>query len=88
MVQNLIFKNFKEKIAIIADDGTSYNYDEVYSLTEELGNYLDKGSLVLSLADNSIGSLVGYIAFISKKTPPLLLESSLNHKRIDSLLQI
>ena len=81
MVQNLIFKNFKEKIAIIADDGTSYNYDEVFSLTEKLGSYLDKGSLVFSFSDNSVGSLVGYIAFINKKTPPLLLESGLNYKK-------
>ncbi len=88
MVQNLIFKNFKEKTAIIADDGISYNYDEVFSLTEELGSYLDKGSLVFSFSDNSVGSLVGYVAFINKKTPPLLLESGLNHKRIDSLIRI
>ena len=43
-------------------------------------------SLVFCLAENSIGSLVGYLSFITKNIVPLMLDSSLNQDLLDRLI--
>tara|TARA_S200000501_G_scaffold163003_1_gene153633 strand:+ start:4789 stop:6186 length:1398 start_codon:yes stop_codon:yes gene_type:complete len=88
MIDSILFKRFGENIAAITDDGSSYQYNEIFNFIKELGKVLEPRSLVFSLSDNSIGSLVGYFAFLFNKTPPLILDSKINNEKINDLINI
>ena len=70
---------------MVAKDGSQYSYKEISSAIDTFLKF-DSRSLVFCLAQNSLGSLVGYLAFIQNKIVPLMLDSDLNFELLDNLI--
>lgn len=82
------FKEYSALPAVITDQGERITYQELDLATESLAQHVGHRGLVFSLCTNSIGSLVGYAAFIRCQAVPLMLGSSLDGELLQSLIEI
>lgn len=80
------------QLATIQEDGQTLSYGDLQAFRDEL-NMLQlepedsiNRSLVFSLCNNSIGSLAGYVAFLSNHIVPLLLNDGLDEDLLQYLL--
>ena len=74
----------RQRIAAIDDSGRSVTYGDICDFSVEFTSHLPQRSLVFLLAENRIGSLLGYIASLSNRIVPLVIsaateESLYNH---------
>jgi long-chain acyl-CoA synthetase len=84
--QFLLSKAEKNNIVAITDNATQMSYSELSDLSSKLNNKIKERCLVFCLAQNSIGSFVGYVSFISNKIVPVMLEASLDITLLDDLI--
>ena len=84
-IKNILLKN-KNKTAVITDDNSSYSYEYIDSVATEVYNNIGHRSLVICLCANKIGSLVGYLSFISNKVVPLMLDASMDRGLLENLI--
>ena len=77
---------FNENIAVVTADGNQYRYKELLDFTKVISNIFKNRSLVFCLAQNSIGSLAGYLAFILNKIVPVMLDSNLDSELLEKLI--
>ncbi len=76
----------KGKTALIDEFGESLSYDELYAGASELSGRIGHRCLVFSLCRNEIGSVLGYTAFINTGIVPVMLNSHLEEKLLENLL--
>lgn len=76
----------EDRIVALQDDGSSLSYGELCRFCEEVAECVDGRSLVFSLCRNSIGSLAGYVSFLSARVVPLLLSENLDRQLLTYLL--
>jgi len=62
-------------IAAIDDSRRRITYGEMVDFTKPFGEVLHKRTLIFILAENSIGSLLGYVAALSNRIVPLVLSA-------------
>lgn len=86
MITRETYTLFKNNIAVITDDGNHYSYKEILSTIDVIFKNIESRSLVFCLTQNSLGSLVGYLAFIQNKIVPLMLNSDLDYELLDNLI--
>ena len=77
---------YKNNIAIVTTDGSEYSYKEILSTIDVISENIKGRSLVFCLAQNSPGSLAGYLAFVQNKIVPLMLNSDLDSELLDKLI--
>jgi long-chain acyl-CoA synthetase len=74
-------------IAVVDEDGTSYSYAEMKHQCDKLASVVkSERCLVFNLCTNTVGSLVGYIAFVNIRIVPLLLDAHLDRELLNSLI--
>lgn len=73
------------KIAVIDDSGESLTYGSLCSYAEELRKVLPYRTLVFLLAENCIGSLIGYTSFLNNHVVPLILSNKTEKTLFDNL---
>ena len=78
---------FNENIAVFTVDGNQYKYKELLDFSKIISNNIKNRSLVFCLAHNSIGSLVGYLAFVLNKIVPVMLDSNLDSELLEKLIR-
>lgn len=76
----------RENVAAISDNGNKVTYGELMSFSNRVMDVLPERSLVFSLCHNTIGSLMGYVAFLSTRNVPLLLSADLDKELLHYLL--
>ena len=76
------------KIAVITEKEQVFTYDEIGSFSKELGAQIQERSLIFSLCENSIYSLLGYCSFISNKSVPLMLDAAIDYNLLSNLIKI
>lgn len=76
----------RENVAAISDNGNKVTYGELMSFSNRVMDVLPERSLVFSLCHNTIGSLMGYVAFLSTRNVPLLLSADLDKELLQYLL--
>ena len=81
-------KIYKNNTAIISEKDRRITYLELYSLCERIGEHLQKGNLAFCLCNNSIGSIIGYLAFLEYGVPAVLLDSSKSKDILESLIDV
>ena len=86
MISRETHTQYENNIALITKDGSQYSYNEILFNIDIIFKSLDSRCLVFFLAQNSIGSLVGYLAFIKNKSVPLMLDSNLDRNLLDDLI--
>ena len=77
---------YNENIAVATVDGNQYKYKELLDFSKVISNNIDKRSLAFCLAQNSIGSLAGYLAFVLNKIVPVMLDSNLDSELLEKLI--
>jgi len=77
---------FKDNSAIVDEYGTTLSYLDLRKCVDEITRHIDKRCLVFSLCENSVGSIVGYIAFVNNKIVPAMLSASLEKELLSELL--
>ena len=79
---------YKERIAIIADDGTRLTYDELAERVVARAKELRRGVLQFCLCKNSIESIVEYLACLEAGAPVVMLDATKDAETIENLRQI
>ena len=75
------------KVAVIDDSGLSLTYGNLCNYADELKKALPHRTLVFILAENRIGSLVGYTSFLSNRVVPLVLSNNTEKSLFDNLFE-
>ena len=86
MIKYDLLATFSKNVAVISIDGKQHKYKELLEHTQEITKKLEPRSLVFCLSQNSIGSLVGYLSFITNNVVPLMLDISLDQELLDNLI--
>ena len=68
-------KKDRSAVAVIDDSGAQLTYGEICDFSVEFGRWLPARSLVFLLAENRIGSLLGFTACLSDRIVPLILSA-------------
>ena len=80
------FDEYKEKNAIRDEFGTVLSYAELKTAGEEIAGSIGSRSLVFAFCENSIGSVVGYTAFVNNGIVPVLLNSHMDRELLEELI--
>lgn len=83
-------EQYGDRTAIVDDAGGSIRYEEMHRAAELLRRAAgaENRSLVFCLCTNTIGSVLGYVSFLSGGTVPLLLNAHIESGLLDHLLAI
>ena len=78
-------KKEQNKIAVIGDSEESLTYGQLCQFANELKTALPYRTLVFILAENSIGSLIGYTSFLNNHVVPLIISNNTEQSLFDNL---
>lgn len=78
---------FEGKSALVDEFGCSLTYGEIQKESTIISEYVGERCLVFSLCENSIGSILGYIAFVNAKIVPVLLNAHLERELLYTLIE-
>ena len=67
------------RVAAIDDSCRRITYGEIVAFAREFSKALPKRTLIFILSENSIGSLLGYVASLSNRIVPLILSVKTEH---------
>ena len=79
-------KKDRSKIAVIDDSKQSVTYGYLCDFATEFKNHLPERTLTFILAENTIGSLLGYFAMLSNRIVPLILSRNTDRTLLRLLL--
>lgn len=82
------FEQYADRIAAIQNTGEQVTYGDIAAFAKRVGEQMPSRSLVFSLCENSIGSMVGYLAFLNNKVVPLMLDEKIDEALLSNLLGI
>ena len=68
-------KKEKTSVAVIDDSGMSLTYGDICDFSHVFARHLPERSLIFILAENRIGSLLGYTSSLSNRVVPLILSA-------------
>ena len=80
------FNEHKGNIAMKDEAGAVLTYAELKNLGEQIAGSISTRCLVFSLCENSIGSVVGYTAFVNNGIVPVLLNRHLDQELLGELI--
>ena len=80
------FSSFQERYAVIEEFGTTLTYRELDMEGTKLANVIGKRCLVFSLCSNTIGSVLGYTAFVNHNIVAGLLNAQLEEGLLQDLI--
>lgn len=86
MFLNLDKKN-SAKVAVIDDSGEQLTYGDLCNAIKEFGKHLTYRTLIFILAENSHGSLLGYLSALSNRIVPLILSNKTEKSLFDILYE-
>lgn len=78
-------KKDQNKIAVVDDSGESLTYGQLCLLADKMKIVLPYRTLVFILAENSIGSLIGYTSFLNNHVVPLIISNNTEQSLFDNL---
>ncbi len=78
------FNQFKNKTALISDNGKKLSYSQLSQAMVLINDKLLKRSLIICLCNNTFGSVVGYLSFVNNNHVPILLDFETNYTIIEA----
>lgn len=81
-------EKFKEKTALILDNGQEISYLNLNNMVEKLRKKLKKNSLIFILCNNNYETIEMYLACIRNKTICLLIEENIDFNYLKKLIKI
>lgn len=82
------FNRFAEHTALVSDKGQALTYADLQAETVKLAEAAGSRCLVFSMCSNTIGSVIGYTAFLENRIVPVLLNAHLDLDLFERLLDI
>lgn len=83
------FGKFGDRTAFLDDRGQSVTYAQADAWVNcVVHNYLKKRTLAFCLCENSVGSALGYLAFLRAGVVPLLLDRKISPELLSHLLEV
>lgn len=80
------FDEYKCNTALRDEAGAVLTYAQLMESGEKIYNAIGRRCLVFSFCENSIGSVVGYAAFVNNGIVPVLLNSHMDRELADELI--
>lgn len=80
------FDKYQNNIAVKDELGTVLTYGELHVENDKLFEMINRRCLAFCLCTNSIGSIVGYTAFVQNGVVPVLLNAHLEGELLNNLL--
>jgi len=80
------FEKYKNKTALLDEYGASLTYSDLLIESEKIWKRVDHRCLAFILCENTVGSVLGYTAFLNHRIVPVLLSSSLERGLLENLL--
>lgn len=77
---------YKDNVAVVTDDGRHFSYADLQADSCAIAGKLSSEDLVFCLCRNSYASLAGYVGFLNKHIPAVLLDSSKDPSMIQGLM--
>ncbi len=68
----------ENRVVVITDDGLSFTFNDVRSFSETINKIIQHRCLIFCLSQNTVGSIFGYISFISNLIVPVMLDSAID----------
>ena len=75
-------------IAVVDDSKTRVTYGDLCDFSENFSKVLPERTLTFILAENSIGSLLGYVAMLSNRVVPLILSHNIDKALFEHLYDL
>ncbi len=79
-------KKYNNNVALVDDNNLQVTYAEIEKIGYEIATVMGERCVVVVLAENSIASVVGYIAFMNHKYVPMMLNANLEIRLRDNLV--
>lgn len=81
------FSTYLSRTVCITPESKAYTYEEIAEWANDLSLYVTPRSLVFIMCSNTIGSLVGYVAFLQADCASLLLNKEMEPHVLKNLMQ-
>ena len=78
-------EKFGNKVALIEESGNKITYAAMQNICSDIGKLVKRG-LVFSFCENSIGSVSGYVAFLSNRVVPVLIDKGMDKTLVYNLI--
>ena len=78
----------RQRIAAIDDSGRSVTYGDICDFSKVFAKHLPHRSLIFLLAENRIGSLLGYTAALSNRIVPLIISAATEEGLYNQLYEL
>lgn len=85
---NSEFNKYINNIAIIDGNDFELTYKDLFSLSDSLNNHLTEKSLIFTLCENTIGSIIGYFSFLNNRHVQLMLDATIDPIRLQNLISL
>ena len=72
------FEKYENNIAVIDDRGIQTSYTQLDDYGKKLVKHISSRCLIFCLCENTLGSLVGYTAFLNNNIVPVMLDAHLD----------
>lgn len=76
---------FSSQTACITSDNQAFSYQDISLLVERVAQYPTSHSLIFVMCGNTIGSLIGYLAFLQADCVSLLLNKDIDSSSLEKL---
>lgn len=80
-------EKFSGKYAIIDDRGDKVSYSDLVDLSDRICEKAVSRQVVFILCQNETEVLCGYLGFLRKRIIPVMVDSNIEEKLLDSLLE-
>lgn len=81
------FRKYGENTAVLCEDSSSFTYNDLAALSEEIGGKIPKRCIAAVLCSNTIGSLLGYTAFLNNHIVPIMIDEKLDTELMLQLIE-
>lgn len=78
---------YKNNIAVESEQGKKLTYAQVKQDADKIAGVMEPRKFTFCLCENTIGSFVGYVAFMTHNIPTVLLDASKDSSVISSLIE-
>ena len=78
---------YKNEIAVETEQGKTLTYAQLKEYADSIASEMKFRKFTFCLCENTLGSLVGYVAFMTHNMPTVLLDASKDPSVISSLIE-
>ncbi len=78
---------YREKIAIVTENGEQITYDEMLKNSDEIAETILPRSLVFLVCENCYESIAAYIGFLRKKIVPVMINPKIDATMLKTLYE-